>query len=200
VSSSPLSSDLEVHTGSRGRTISRRPPSLRSTVQAHGGRARSSQTSVTIRAGRTARSFPPDHYLPDAGVLRSSSPLLGGPNLIRCSRVQRQIARLSDPYLLRSLVVLPACGSVDLQPMRISMARTVSIKSNQIECDTILTKALQSGHINFLLGSGASLPAIATAGDIESTLNHSSWRSPTQKVSRKKGTSFWSSFRRLPMR
>jgi hypothetical protein len=51
------------------------------------------------------------------------------------------------------------------------MARTVSIKSNQSECDTTLTKALQSGHINFLLGSGASLPAIATAGGIENTLD-----------------------------
>jgi hypothetical protein len=51
------------------------------------------------------------------------------------------------------------------------MARTFSIKSNQSECDATLTKALQSGHINFLLGSGASLPAIAAAGDIEITLN-----------------------------
>jgi hypothetical protein len=51
------------------------------------------------------------------------------------------------------------------------MARTISIKSNQTECDTALTKALQSGHINFLLGAGASLPAIAVAGDIETKLN-----------------------------
>lgn len=51
------------------------------------------------------------------------------------------------------------------------MARIVSIKSNQSECGATLTKALQSGHINFLLGSGASLPAIATAGDIETTLD-----------------------------
>jgi hypothetical protein len=47
------------------------------------------------------------------------------------------------------------------------MARIISVNSNQVECDTILTKALQSGHINFLLGSGASLPAIKVAGDIE---------------------------------
>ena len=51
------------------------------------------------------------------------------------------------------------------------MARTVSTTSNPSECDTTLTKALQSGHINLLLGSGASLPAIATAGDIEIKLN-----------------------------
>lgn len=51
------------------------------------------------------------------------------------------------------------------------MARTVSTKSDQSECDAILTKALQSGHINFLVGSGASLPAIAIAGDIETTLD-----------------------------
>src|ERR1700686_4710444 len=51
------------------------------------------------------------------------------------------------------------------------MARTVSTTSNQSECDTTLTKALQSGHINFLLGSGASSPAIASAGGIETKLN-----------------------------
>ncbi|QIG95510.1 SIR2 family protein [Bradyrhizobium sp. 6(2017)] len=51
------------------------------------------------------------------------------------------------------------------------MARTISTETNKPECDTTLTKALQSGHINFLLGSGASMPAIATAGDIEVRLN-----------------------------
>jgi hypothetical protein len=51
------------------------------------------------------------------------------------------------------------------------MAQTFSIAANQVEFDTTLTKALQSGHINFLLGSGASLPAISTAGTIEADLN-----------------------------
>src|ERR1700722_18130226 len=66
------------------------------------------------------------------------------------------------------------------------MARTISIKSNQSECDTTLTKALQSGHINFLLGSGASLPAIATAGDIEATLNELLKNSDTKAFEDKK--------------
>lgn len=51
------------------------------------------------------------------------------------------------------------------------MAQKISVTAEQTECDTILTKALQSGHINFLIGSGASLPAIKTAGDIETKLN-----------------------------
>jgi hypothetical protein len=51
------------------------------------------------------------------------------------------------------------------------MARTVSITANATEGDTLLTKVLQSGHINFLLGSGASLPAISTAGNIEARLD-----------------------------
>lgn len=68
-------------------------------------------------------------------------------------------------------VVLSACGSIDLQPTGILNGTHRFNNSNQSECDVTLTKALQSGHINFLLGSGASLPAIATAGDIEITLN-----------------------------
>jgi hypothetical protein len=51
------------------------------------------------------------------------------------------------------------------------MAQAFSITANQGECDTILTKALQSGHINFLLGSGASVPAIKIAGTVEAKLN-----------------------------
>lgn len=51
------------------------------------------------------------------------------------------------------------------------MAKTVSIASDRERLETILTKALQSGHINFLLGSGASLPAIPTAGNIENELD-----------------------------
>jgi len=39
---------------------------------------------------------------------------------------------------------------------------------NKEKVGGILTKAIQSGYINFLLGSGASMPAIQVAGDIES--------------------------------
>lgn len=51
------------------------------------------------------------------------------------------------------------------------MARTISIIARADESDTVLTKVLQSGHINFLLGSGASFPAIGTAGNIEANLD-----------------------------
>jgi hypothetical protein len=51
------------------------------------------------------------------------------------------------------------------------MAKSISIKANVAECDTTLTKSLQSGNINFLLGAGASMPAIKTAGNIEAELD-----------------------------
>lgn len=51
------------------------------------------------------------------------------------------------------------------------MARTLSITADKDELTTIVTKALQSSHINFLLGSGASMPAIGAAGSIETELD-----------------------------
>ena len=45
------------------------------------------------------------------------------------------------------------------------------IKFNGEEFDVMLTKSLQSGKINFLIGSGASLKAISVAGDIEKELD-----------------------------
>lgn len=51
------------------------------------------------------------------------------------------------------------------------MARLVPITSVANELTGVLTKTLQSGHINFLLGSGASMPAIKTAGNIEAELD-----------------------------
>ena len=51
------------------------------------------------------------------------------------------------------------------------MARTISITAALDDFTKIVTKALQSGHINFLLGSGASLPAIQVAGTIEAELD-----------------------------
>lgn len=51
------------------------------------------------------------------------------------------------------------------------MAKILSITNDSQECDNILTKAIQSGHTSFLLGSGASRPAISIAGTIEVELN-----------------------------
>lgn len=45
------------------------------------------------------------------------------------------------------------------------------IKFIDDEFDNTLTKSLQSGKINFLVGSGASLDAISTAGNIEKELD-----------------------------
>ncbi len=51
------------------------------------------------------------------------------------------------------------------------MPRTASITTDSTDFSNTLTKALQSCHINFLLGSGASSPAIPVAGMIEKDLN-----------------------------
>jgi len=51
------------------------------------------------------------------------------------------------------------------------MAKILSIHTDKEACDVVLAKALQSGHTSFLLGSGASMPAISIAGDIESELD-----------------------------
>jgi hypothetical protein len=47
------------------------------------------------------------------------------------------------------------------------MARVHTLSASTDEVQTALARAFQSGHINFLIGSGASCPAIFTAGDIE---------------------------------
>lgn len=52
-----------------------------------------------------------------------------------------------------------------------TMPRTSSITADTTDFGNTLTKALQSCHINFLLGSGASAPAIPIAGNIEAELN-----------------------------
>lgn len=51
------------------------------------------------------------------------------------------------------------------------MAQKYSITSGEDDLKKITTRALQSGHISFLIGSGASSPAISIAGDIEKDLN-----------------------------
>jgi hypothetical protein len=51
------------------------------------------------------------------------------------------------------------------------MAQAISLTSKKAECDTTLSRALQSGHINFVFGSGASVPAIPVAGNIEVELD-----------------------------
>jgi SIR2-like domain len=46
------------------------------------------------------------------------------------------------------------------------MARTIRLDGTN-DLSKLLSRSFQSGHINFLIGSGASLPAIATAGAVE---------------------------------
>lgn len=50
------------------------------------------------------------------------------------------------------------------------MARTINANDMSEELRTRLLRSFQSGHINFLLGSGASQPAIITAGLIEAEI------------------------------
>jgi len=47
------------------------------------------------------------------------------------------------------------------------MARTLNLEELTKEIRKALARSFQSGHVNFLLGSGASLPAIPAAGQIE---------------------------------
>lgn len=53
------------------------------------------------------------------------------------------------------------------------MAEKITIKCNEnsTKLSELLTSYIQSGNINFLIGSGASCPAINTAGDIEEEIN-----------------------------
>src|SRR5947207_3256808 len=47
------------------------------------------------------------------------------------------------------------------------MARTIGLDALANDPRKALARSLQSGHINFLIGSGASLPAIEAAGALE---------------------------------
>jgi hypothetical protein len=47
------------------------------------------------------------------------------------------------------------------------MARTIEIAGSGTDFSKSLARSFQSGRINFLIGSGASLPAIPIAGAIE---------------------------------
>src|SRR4051794_5596921 len=49
------------------------------------------------------------------------------------------------------------------------MAQILQADSEQLIKD--LTRSFQSGHINFLLGAGASFPAIPLAGDVEAEID-----------------------------
>lgn len=50
------------------------------------------------------------------------------------------------------------------------MAQLLTISNDDSDTAKVLAPYIQSGNINFLIGSGASLPAIRTAGEIEKTL------------------------------
>jgi hypothetical protein len=45
------------------------------------------------------------------------------------------------------------------------MARTIEIAGTDSDFSKSLARSFQSGRINFLIGSGASFPAIPIAGD-----------------------------------
>lgn len=47
------------------------------------------------------------------------------------------------------------------------MARVFDLAAQADDISKILARSLQSGHVNFLIGSGASFPAIPSAGDVE---------------------------------
>lgn len=51
------------------------------------------------------------------------------------------------------------------------MVTTVQINADNDDTAQLLRPYIQSGNLNFLLGSGASFPAITTAGDIEAEIN-----------------------------
>jgi hypothetical protein len=50
------------------------------------------------------------------------------------------------------------------------MARVLTLNTSDPEFSKLLGRSFQSGHINFLIGSGASAPAIPIAGAIESEI------------------------------
>jgi hypothetical protein len=51
------------------------------------------------------------------------------------------------------------------------MAETIELPADGDEAALVLGPYIQSGNLNFLLGSGASFPAIPTAGNIEAEIN-----------------------------
>jgi hypothetical protein len=51
------------------------------------------------------------------------------------------------------------------------MAQVLNIGADNAAASTFLEPYVQSGTLNFLIGSGASSPAIKTAGDIETEIN-----------------------------
>ena len=52
------------------------------------------------------------------------------------------------------------------------MAKFLKNDSDDNILKTNLKKLIQSGHINFLIGSGASYPSIPIAGNIEEEINN----------------------------
>lgn len=67
------------------------------------------------------------------------------------------------------------------------MARLLPLSKDKTLCDNTLVKTLQSGHISFLLGSGASYPAIPIAGSIEKELNELLDTNPKEFTEKKLG-------------
>ena len=55
--------------------------------------------------------------------------------------------------------------------LRDNMARKIKIDRKTDDCEKTLASYFQSGNLNFLIGSGASMPAISVAGNIEADIN-----------------------------
>jgi len=51
------------------------------------------------------------------------------------------------------------------------MARTLILSNQADDVRKLVESCIQSGNLNFLIGSGASMPAIQVAGDIEAQIN-----------------------------
>src|SRR5688572_25210543 len=52
------------------------------------------------------------------------------------------------------------------------MAKKICTTKEAEDLTALLTKGMQSGNVSFLIGSGASYPAIPIAGNIEAELNN----------------------------
>lgn len=50
------------------------------------------------------------------------------------------------------------------------MAKSINIETNRDKFVANLQRGVQSANLNFIIGSGCSLPAIQTLGDIEKKL------------------------------
>jgi hypothetical protein len=67
----------------------------------------------------------------------------------------------------------------------ITMATVLFRDKDRREIDDRLVRSFQSGRANFLIGSGASRPAIRTAGNIEAAIDHLFQSNDTEEANKK---------------